>query len=51
MTAVVNLLRTKNVDDIIRILNQQSETTIFLIQLTGESEIRTVHTITQVAHL
>ena len=41
-TAVANLLRTQNVDDIIRILNQQSEPTIFLTQLTDESEIRIV---------
>ena len=48
ITAVVKLLRTQKEEDIIRILNQQSEPTIFLTQLQSESEIRLVHTITQV---
>ena len=48
ITAIVKLLRTQKEEDIIRILNQQSEPTIFLTQLQSESEIRLVHTITQV---
>ena len=48
ITAVVKLLRTQKEEDIIRILNQQSEPMIFLTQLQSKSEIRLVYTITQV---
>ena len=48
ITTVVKLLRTQKEEDIIRILNQQSEPMIFLTQLQSKSEIRLVYTITQV---